>query len=168
MGLGSILMLAILGRYIYSRRNLLNFDAGQGASTDPESQTNSSNAESRYSRFTKARRTRAMYDSWLMTRFTVAFFFLWYVACKETQPHSLMRRAVYFKRQPHSSSNCQLATLTNAWLSPSPISASKRPARHFCCSFLAIFQELDYSWCLGPRPLFAGTCTTSMLLWSIG
>ncbi|KAK6082292.1 glycoside hydrolase [Seiridium cupressi] len=75
MGVGSILMLVILGRYIYSRRKLLSFDAGQGASTDPESQ-NSSNAGSRYSRFTKPRRRKAIYDRWLMTRFSIAFVFL--------------------------------------------------------------------------------------------
>lgn len=82
MGLGSILMLVILGRYIYSRRKLLRFDAGQGASTDPESQTSSSNAGSRYSRYsraTKPKRNRVIYDRWIMTRFTAAFFFLWYV-----------------------------------------------------------------------------------------
>lgn len=79
MGLGSILMLVILGRYIYSRRKLLRFDAGQGASTDPESQTSSSNAGSRYSRYsraTKPKRNRVIYDRWIMTRFTAAFFFL--------------------------------------------------------------------------------------------
>lgn len=78
MGLGSILMIVILGRYIYSRRKLLRFDAGQGASTDPESQT-SSQAGSRYSRFsraTKPKRNRVIYDRWIMTRFTAAFFFL--------------------------------------------------------------------------------------------
>ncbi|KAM0816801.1 putative Glycoside hydrolase [Seiridium cardinale] len=75
MGIGSILMLVILGRYIYSRRKLLSFDAGQGASTDPESQ-NSSNAGSRYSRFMKPRHRKAIYDRWLMTRFSIAFVFL--------------------------------------------------------------------------------------------
>ncbi|KAH8649080.1 hypothetical protein BX600DRAFT_109995 [Xylariales sp. PMI_506] len=71
LGVGSILMLTILGRYIHSRRRLLRFDPGRGVSTDPESQTGSD----RMSKITPRRR-KGVYDRWLMTRFSTAFVFL--------------------------------------------------------------------------------------------
>ncbi|KAI1859333.1 hypothetical protein JX265_010336 [Neoarthrinium moseri] len=75
MGIGSILMVFILARYIYSKRKLLRFEPGRGDSTtDAESQLSFHNA-SRVSKTSRPRR-RAIYDRWLMTRFTIAFLFL--------------------------------------------------------------------------------------------
>lgn len=73
MGCGSVLMIAILGRYIHSRRKLLSFDAR------PVATTGSSNSQSSMSLTrcsTAKRRRRSIYDRWLMTRFTIAFVLL--------------------------------------------------------------------------------------------
>ncbi|KAI0129799.1 hypothetical protein BJ170DRAFT_719822 [Xylariales sp. AK1849] len=76
LGLGSILMLAILGRYIYSRRRLLRFEPVYGVSSDPESQMQS--ITSSQSPMVEQARShcKGIYDRWLMTRFSIAFALL--------------------------------------------------------------------------------------------
>ncbi|KAK6836454.1 kinase- mitochondrial [Apiospora arundinis] len=68
IGLGSIIMLAILGRYIYTQRILLRFDPQRSASTDP-----SSSPTSRRRRPFTRLWCKYIYDRWVMTRFFVAF-----------------------------------------------------------------------------------------------
>lgn len=66
-------MMAILGRYIHSRRKLLSFDA-RPANQAYWSGSQGSTILTRSS--TTRRRRRSIYDSWLMTRFTIAFVLL--------------------------------------------------------------------------------------------
>ncbi|KAI1260278.1 hypothetical protein F5Y18DRAFT_259231 [Xylariaceae sp. FL1019] len=68
LGLGSALMLAILIRYVQSRRKIIRFNpfGNQRSSTDRVSSANGN---------TSGRR-QGIYDKWLMTRFTIAFVLL--------------------------------------------------------------------------------------------
>ncbi|KAK8112950.1 hypothetical protein PG984_013476 [Apiospora sp. TS-2023a] len=68
IGLGVIIMLAILGRYIYTQRVLLRFDPGRSASTDPLSAPRSGRMRV-FSRLW----CKYIYDRWVMTRFFIAF-----------------------------------------------------------------------------------------------
>ena len=68
IGLGGIIMIAILGRYIYTQRVLLRFDPGRSASTDPYSAPRSGRMRI-FSRLW----CRYIYDRWVMTRFFIAF-----------------------------------------------------------------------------------------------
>ncbi|KAK7911529.1 hypothetical protein PG985_014010 [Apiospora marii] len=68
IGLGGIIMLAILGRYIYTQRVLLRFDPGRSASADPYSTPRSGRTRI-FSRLW----CKYIYDRWLMTRFFIAF-----------------------------------------------------------------------------------------------
>ncbi|KAI0475454.1 hypothetical protein GGR56DRAFT_514296 [Xylariaceae sp. FL0804] len=76
---GSLLMIAILFRYIQSRRKLVSFNPHNGFSTGSENSSsgNSSSGilphrDTRRSR----RRPKGMYDRWLMMRFTIGFVLL--------------------------------------------------------------------------------------------
>lgn len=73
MGCGSALMIAILGRYIHSRRKLLSFDARPVDSTNSSKSQNSTTLTGSS---TTRRHRRSIYDRWLMTRFTIAFVLL--------------------------------------------------------------------------------------------
>ncbi|KAK2026271.1 hypothetical protein LX32DRAFT_665421 [Colletotrichum zoysiae] len=74
LAVGSSTMLAILTRYIQSRRKLTSFNASYGAS----SQSGSRSTDARVHASTnKSQPTqRSVYDRWLMGRFTIAFFAL--------------------------------------------------------------------------------------------
>ncbi|KAI0148601.1 hypothetical protein GGR57DRAFT_236383 [Xylariaceae sp. FL1272] len=68
LGLGSALMLAILVRYVRSRRKIVRFNPfGNLRSSSDHVSSASSNA---------SRRRQSIYDKWLMTRFTIAFVLL--------------------------------------------------------------------------------------------
>ncbi|KAI3325413.1 hypothetical protein HD806DRAFT_447489 [Xylariaceae sp. AK1471] len=73
VGLGSILMLAILYRYIQSRRKLVRFYPHYRVSLNSGG---SDDAFNRMSQTTAAWRHKGIYDKWLMTRFTIAFILL--------------------------------------------------------------------------------------------
>ncbi|KAK8063675.1 hypothetical protein PG996_008327, partial [Apiospora saccharicola] len=68
IGLGGVIMLAILGRYIFTQRVLLRFDPGRSASTDPYSVPRSGRMRI-FSRLW----CKYIYDRWVMTRFFIAF-----------------------------------------------------------------------------------------------
>ncbi|KAI0017098.1 hypothetical protein F4780DRAFT_624656 [Xylariomycetidae sp. FL0641] len=77
LGFGALLMLAILFRYVQSRRKLFRFDPLRGQSTDPESNLSGSGARTlKSSNGTARTRTKGIYDKWLMTRFSVGFVLL--------------------------------------------------------------------------------------------
>ncbi|CAJ2509224.1 Uu.00g142500.m01.CDS01 [Anthostomella pinea] len=78
LGLGSLLLLAILVRYIHSRRKLRRFSSSDGYSTDPESSQGAGRRARgvRSSWSTRSSSTKGIYDRWLLTRFTIGFVLL--------------------------------------------------------------------------------------------
>ncbi|KAI1497283.1 hypothetical protein F5X99DRAFT_423639 [Biscogniauxia marginata] len=72
LGCGSLLMLAILFRYIQTRRQLVPFFPGSLQSSDPEG------SKSRSNRIwgSSVLGSNGVYDRWLMTRFTISFVLL--------------------------------------------------------------------------------------------
>ncbi|KAI8626151.1 hypothetical protein F5Y19DRAFT_228450 [Xylariaceae sp. FL1651] len=73
LGLGSVLMLAILFRYIQSRRKLVRFNPHNRVIS---LSSGSSSVLKRNSRGTVTVKYKGIYDKWLMTRFTIAFILL--------------------------------------------------------------------------------------------
>ncbi|KAI1343398.1 hypothetical protein F5Y15DRAFT_232905 [Xylariaceae sp. FL0016] len=70
---GIVFMLAILGRYIHSRRRFLQWSVGYGRSLDTST---TSTSRDRKVTMTATKRPKSIYDRWLMTRFTIAFIIL--------------------------------------------------------------------------------------------
>ncbi|KAI0136954.1 hypothetical protein BJ170DRAFT_677815 [Xylariales sp. AK1849] len=68
---GIVLLLAILGKYVHTRRLLLSWNVQYGGSTGSQSQPSS-----RVSLGGATRHTRSIYDRWLMVRFTITFMML--------------------------------------------------------------------------------------------
>ncbi|ROT40813.1 hypothetical protein SODALDRAFT_272888 [Sodiomyces alkalinus F11] len=66
---GLILMLLILARYVHSKRKFLNWTNGVGGSGSNGSALNSNTPQG----FPQKKKSRSIYDRWLLVRFTIGF-----------------------------------------------------------------------------------------------
>ncbi|KAH6656783.1 hypothetical protein BKA67DRAFT_553082 [Truncatella angustata] len=74
--LGALLLLTILGKYIYTRRQFLSWNVQYGNSTRSGTQSQTTLPNSRNSQGNINRRGHGIYDRWLMTRFAITFIML--------------------------------------------------------------------------------------------
>lgn len=74
--LGALLLLAILGKYIHTRRQLLSWNVQYGNSTGSNNQSQPRSAQNARRSLGTVRRSQGIYDRWLMTRFAITFIML--------------------------------------------------------------------------------------------